>query len=82
MSDDRKKLGWTVWATEALVGLPLLYLASFGPSVWLANHGYVSDGVSEFIATVYFPIVWLHVDGPGPISHAIEWYAELWGWVH
>ncbi len=35
MSKERKVPGWAAWAVVLVVGLPFLYVASFGPVCWL-----------------------------------------------
>jgi hypothetical protein len=44
MDDDRKKPLWP-WIAALLIGLPVLYVASFGPACWLTSaldrHGWV-----------------------------------------
>jgi hypothetical protein len=37
MRDERKKAGVWPWITALLIGLPVLYVASFGPACWLAG---------------------------------------------
>ncbi len=75
--------------TAGLVGLPVLYVLSFGPACWLTSRtGY---GASV-IAGIYKPIVYLRRlrHGMPPrceeVGKAIEVYAELgaandWMWV-
>ena len=39
MGDERKKAGVWPWIVGLLVGLPVLYVASFGPACWMtAGH--------------------------------------------
>ncbi len=54
MSDSRKKPSWTFWAEALLVGLPTLYLASFGPACWLADRRIVAP---DRTAAIYSPIL-------------------------
>ena len=41
--DDRRKHGWAFWLTLALIALPVLYIASFGPACWWF-HGDINVG--------------------------------------
>jgi hypothetical protein len=49
----------------AVVGLLLLvlspvgYLLSIGPAIWLHEHGYMSDWVTQVLTVFYLPISWL-----------------------
>lgn len=54
MNSDRRKPGVAFWATVAVVGLPLLYVASFGPACWLARMEVVSV---TSVAHAYSPLV-------------------------
>ncbi len=40
MSDERKRPIWP-WIVALLIGLPMLYVASFGPACWLADRDVV-----------------------------------------
>jgi hypothetical protein len=37
-----------------IVVLPVLYVLSIGPAIWLVNHGYVDENVAE---TMYLPVL-------------------------
>jgi hypothetical protein len=51
---DRNKPGVAFWATVVLVGLPLLYVLSFGPACWMVDGGMVA---ARPVARIYRPIV-------------------------
>ena len=40
---DCKKPGWVFWTTVVLVGVPVLYVASFGPACWITAGNRVGD---------------------------------------
>lgn len=75
---------WAKWTLAAAVGLPVLYVLSFGPACWWFSgepHEPIAD---EFVwnrwpsaPKVYWPIGWLsagrHPDDP--IRITINWYA-------
>jgi hypothetical protein len=52
MSDDRKKSLW-LWIVALLIGLPVLYVASFGPACQLADRGIIPDTATT---TLYHPL--------------------------
>ena len=55
MEDNEKHSGWTaaILLVIALALLPLLYVLSTGPALWLENHGYLAVGI---LGIVYFPL--------------------------
>ncbi len=55
MTSDHKKSIWP-WISALLIGLPLLYVASFGPACWL--HEWKRIGESS-IPSAYFPLLWV-----------------------
>ncbi len=53
MTDDRKKPLWP-WIVALVIGLPVLYVASFGPACWVSSRMNSGAGM---IPVVYAPIV-------------------------
>jgi hypothetical protein len=68
MSDEIKKPLWP-WIV-ALIGLPALYVASFGPACWLYNWKLVGETA---IPIAYYPIIWLS-EHP-QLNDLAFWYA-------
>ena len=54
MSEERKKPVWP-WIVALLIGLPVLYVASFGPACWISSR--LNSG-SSAVSCVYRPIMW------------------------
>lgn len=54
--------------------LPVLYVGSIGPAVWLREHGAVSQNT---ILAVYAPITWLN-DNSTTFRDALQSYLDLW----
>jgi hypothetical protein len=77
MSDDRKKPLWP-WIVALLIGLPVSYIASFGPAVWLAGQCHPAQPV---VGTVYRPLIRIgltgHLKKPHPLSKSMSWFACL-----
>ena len=46
---DRKQPLWP-WIVALLIGLPVLYVASFGPACWIVSH---ADMNGQFITVLY-----------------------------
>src|SRR5579872_2484163 len=52
MTDERKKAVWP-WIAALLIGLPVLYIASFGPACWITSR---LDGAHSIFNAVYAPL--------------------------
>ena len=71
---SRKKPGVAFWATVVMV-LPVLYVLSFGPAVWIASHK--EDQQSLSLNSCYLPVAWVLWHAPRPISNALQSYARI-----
>jgi hypothetical protein len=60
-----------------LVVLPILYVLSLGPIVYLVGNGAISPSLYPAVATVYWPLDWIANNVP-QVGPAIVWYAERW----
>jgi hypothetical protein len=84
MSDDRKKPLWT-WIVALVIGLPVLYVASFGPACWWLSSKCSTPPFSDAqeASVLYLPIGWIYdcsVEGSPEgswLTTAIGWYATL-----
>ena len=72
MSDERRPV-WP-WIAALLIGLPVLYVASFGPACWAAD---LAGSGDAYVTILYRPVFRLMVSGPAPIATAIHRYANL-----
>ena len=70
MSEERKPL-WP-WIVALLIGLPVLYVASFGPACLIWGQR-ICD--SPALLTVYLPCIRAVESGPAPVQSA------LWQWA-
>jgi hypothetical protein len=80
MSENRKKPLWP-WIMALLIGLPVLYLASFGPACWLRaryeDKG-TWDGPWAIADVIYRPVLAAWWYGQSETSaEMIEWYANF-----
>ena len=73
MREERENPVWP-WVVVLLIGLPVLYVASFGPACWLARP---TDRLWSCVATVYGPLGRIAVDGPGVFREPLAWYECL-----
>jgi hypothetical protein len=73
MSEHRKKSPWP-WIAATVIGLPVLYALSFGPSFWLVNLELIPE---RPVALVYRPLaVCLARCAPGTIGEAFFRYGS------
>lgn len=71
MSEERKRICPCV--AVLLVGMPVLYVASFGPACWLVDR-HQADCL--IVARIYRPIVRASMSAT-PIGRALCWYGDL-----
>jgi len=76
---ERKRPLWPL-VTAAVVGLPVLYVASIGPVVWVFAHCSPPDWVHAVAGWVYEPLERAGRNGPEPFKALMWWYLDLWGW--
>ena len=76
MKRDGKQRGGCLVATIAclLLLLPLLYLLSIGPALWLLKEGYFPGPA---FGRVYYPLTWLSEKSQW-FGEAIGWYMDFW----
>ena len=73
MDEPRRKLGWGFWIA-VLIGVPLVYVASFGPACWMALR--TSESVSRSMLLPYIPLGFAGQAVP-PMGEFLMWYANL-----
>jgi hypothetical protein len=76
MNGDRNKPGVAFWATVVVVGLPLLYVLSFGPACWLAIR---RPSLAAIVGRAYSPLTRLAWLCPGRTGIAPLRNYALWG---
>jgi hypothetical protein len=69
---------WAKWTlAAAVIGLPMLYVASFGPACWLTKRDPTT--FDRKAPSFYWPVGWACVNGPRYIRGACSWYATVYG---
>ncbi len=68
---------WAKWTLAVAIGLPVLYVASFGPAGWAFSRVGGGDDADYILAFIYHPIVGAWYDDPGGIGGIIDWYANV-----
>src|SRR5512144_358113 len=75
---------WAKWTVVAVVGLPVLYILSFGPACWWftipsgqsGNFPGTNDPLPPVqVHQTYWPIGWLALKSPAWIERSLAWYA-------
>jgi hypothetical protein len=74
MSDERKPV-WP-WIVALLIGLPVLYVASFGPACALVGQGVLPRTLLD---TMFAPCLDVAFDGPDPIRKMVCDWTSLCG---
>jgi len=69
---DRKPRPLWPFLTAALIGLPVLYVVSFGPACWLVEHGFPARPA----AFIYEPLLRQALLKEGPVREALHWYGS------
>ncbi len=67
----------TLWIT-IVIALPVLYVLSIGPVLWVIEkqmHGFIASGLFQ---TFYYPLGWLADHWPA-FNSALNVYLYLWG---
>jgi hypothetical protein len=63
--------------TATLIGLPVLYVLSFGPACWIRSRLSGVWAERTFGAVYYRPIGLAIVNGPPFVAKPMRWYCEL-----
>lgn len=71
---------WAQRTLAAIIIIPLLYVASFGPACWLSNYEYLD---SQLAWLAYRPVTWAwYCVRPSPASKVLVWWGDLFGADH
>jgi hypothetical protein len=70
MSEERKSHVWP-WIAALLIGLPVLYVTSFGPACWISSR---VEPSGETVSLIYRPVAWAIWNGPDWITNPIGDY--------
>jgi hypothetical protein len=65
---------WAKWTLAAVVGVPVLYVLSFGPAVYMAARGLLPNWASNALDIAYRPLV----RSSQSIPRILYWYADFW----
>jgi hypothetical protein len=83
MGDERKKAGVWPWIVALLIGVPVLYVASFGPACWLTaqplENGMRNDGwdMPPSWMLIYRPFGIILNEPGSPLKVGINWWATV-----
>ena len=79
MSEERKKSVWP-WIVALLIGLPVLYVASFGPACWWYQKTELSAPTwrSDVLDYGYGYLWWASMNGPQWFQDGMGWYLDWW----
>jgi hypothetical protein len=75
---NRREL-WAKWTLVVLIGLPVMYVGSFGPACWIARSEQFPRFGMEFkvASRIYWPFGAILKDGTPTVASVVAWYATL-----
>jgi hypothetical protein len=65
---------WAKWTLAAVLGVPLLYVTSFGPACWLSDWETLSE---SDVCDLYRPIGVVMLEYQDTAMPALEWYGTI-----
>ncbi len=76
MSEEHKKPGLWQWLAALLIGLPVLYAASFGPACWFSSRTGRGEGIVLFAYGSVLPD-FVMIGPRGTTYNTVRWYGEF-----
>ena len=73
MEESRRSGPAAVVVILVLIALPILYVLSLGPAVWLMEHNYLDRETARHI---YYPLIFAAESIP-LVRSVMQWYMEL-----
>lgn len=79
MNDERKqqRTPTIVVTLAAVLVFAAAYVLSIGPMLWLATHGYLSDGARQVLSRAYEPL-WVFARCIPFLNQWLLWYVGQW----
>lgn len=78
MSKPKKRgSNWPTWVAVA-IGIPVLYVLSIGPWVWLFRHEMLPESAFPVLVRLYEPLDWAAKKFPS-FERFCSCYHQLWG---
>ena len=75
--EGRSRGRFWLWAAPlVLLAVPLLYMASLGPCVWMHQHGWLNQPAAQ-TANVFYEPLSLVADHSEPFDRFLEWYVAM-----
>jgi hypothetical protein len=65
---------WAKWTLAVIVGVPALYVLSFGPACWTCAN---PRGQTRWVSSVYIPLGWIILHSLPLASDVLSGYARL-----
>ena len=65
---------WAKWTLAITVAMPVLYMLSLGPLIWLGARGVMYSGYGDHLRIYGTPARVAHDYGPEPVRRALRWY--------
>ncbi|MBI3862974.1 MAG: hypothetical protein HY290_13870 [Planctomycetia bacterium] len=73
-----RKERWAMWTLATIVGIPLLYVLSFGPVCRMAGKDVLSPQLTYRFYGIYGPLVHRAMEHESPFGKTLHWWSTLW----
>jgi hypothetical protein len=73
---EQRGRGWAFYVLVILIALPILYVLSAGPAMWLGRNGYLGGPSSPAREAFYWPLIRLSERSPA-LEKWISWWTGL-----
>src|SRR4029078_8555720 len=67
---------WAKWTLAGVIGVPVLYVLSFGPACLMCENGILGQRTAWL---AFRPLTWLANQRRSVVSHVLCTYAKAWG---
>src|SRR5262249_13363963 len=69
---------WAQWTLAMVIGVPVIYVASFGPAFWLTSQVYIGRDTPHRILIAFLPIIRTFEKDPGGhFKHWLLWWMTV-----
>jgi len=66
-----------LWTTSVVIALPLFYVLSIGPVIYLGKKDHLPESLADKMETFYQPLGWM-ADHIPLVGEALDTYAGWW----
>lgn len=78
MPDQPKKSSWPYWLAACVILLPVFYVLSLGPIVWLQSREMFPQALMESLVIYVTPFEWAYMTAPAWLQGLLVGYVNIW----